>query len=54
MAQAFPNSDFVGYDFHEPSIEEARRHAAEPRPGGPRELRGRRGQGYRRDATSTW
>lgn len=29
MAQAFPASRFTGYDFHEPSIEEARRHAAE-------------------------
>ena len=29
MAKAFPNSEFVGYDFHEPSIEEARKHAAE-------------------------
>ena len=27
MAQAFPQSRFVGYDFHAPSIEEARRHA---------------------------
>lgn len=27
MAEAFPNSEFVGFDFHEPSIEEARRHA---------------------------
>jgi SAM-dependent methyltransferase len=27
MAEAFPNSHFVGYDFHEPSVEEARRHA---------------------------
>lgn len=27
MAKAFPASRFVGYDFHEPSIEEARRHA---------------------------
>jgi SAM-dependent methyltransferase len=27
MAEAFPNSRFVGYDFHAPSIEEARRHA---------------------------
>jgi SAM-dependent methyltransferase len=27
MAQAFPNSQFVGYDFHAPSVEEARRHA---------------------------
>jgi SAM-dependent methyltransferase len=28
MAQAFPQSRFVGFDFHAPSIEEARRHAA--------------------------
>jgi len=27
MAQAYPQSEFTGYDFHEPSIEEARRHA---------------------------
>lgn len=27
MAEAWPNSQFVGYDFHEPSIAEARRHA---------------------------
>ena len=27
MAKAFPNSRFVGFDFHEPSVEEARRHA---------------------------
>ncbi|SCW67713.1 Methyltransferase domain-containing protein [Sphingobium faniae] len=27
MAQAYPQSQFIGYDFHEPSIEEARRHA---------------------------
>jgi SAM-dependent methyltransferase len=27
MAQAYPESRFVGFDFHEPSIEEARRHA---------------------------
>jgi ubiquinone/menaquinone biosynthesis C-methylase UbiE len=27
MAQAFPASHFVGYDFHEPSVQEARRHA---------------------------
>ena len=26
MAKAFPNSRFVGFDFHEPSVEEARRH----------------------------
>ena len=29
MAKAFPNSRFVGYDFHEPSIDQARRHAEE-------------------------
>jgi SAM-dependent methyltransferase len=29
MAQAFPESSFVGYDFHGPSVEEANRHAAE-------------------------
>lgn len=28
MAQAFPNSEFVGFDFHQPSIEAARAHAA--------------------------
>jgi ubiquinone/menaquinone biosynthesis C-methylase UbiE len=27
MAKAFPNSRFVGFDFHAPSVEEARRHA---------------------------
>jgi ubiquinone/menaquinone biosynthesis C-methylase UbiE len=27
MAQAYPTSQFVGYDFHEPSIAEARKHA---------------------------
>lgn len=29
MAQAWPESRFTGYDFHEPSIDEARRHADE-------------------------
>ncbi|TPG40630.1 class I SAM-dependent methyltransferase [Sphingomonas koreensis] len=29
MATAYPDSEFVGFDFHEPSIEQARRHAAE-------------------------
>ncbi|MDB4777975.1 methyltransferase domain-containing protein [bacterium] len=28
MAQAFPNSEFIGLDFHEGSIEEAKKHAA--------------------------
>ena len=27
MAQAYPKSEFVGFDFHEPSIEDARKHA---------------------------
>ena len=27
MAKAYPNARFVGYDFHEPSVQEARRHA---------------------------
>jgi SAM-dependent methyltransferase len=27
MARAYPNSQFVGFDFHEPSIAEARKHA---------------------------
>src|SRR5579863_5141978 len=27
MTKAFPNSKFIGYDFHEPSVAEARRHA---------------------------
>ncbi|MGH7092775.1 MAG: class I SAM-dependent methyltransferase [Stellaceae bacterium] len=29
MAKSFPNSQFVGYDFHPSSIDEARKHAAE-------------------------
>lgn len=29
MAQAFPNSEFVGYDYHPPSVEHARRAARE-------------------------
>ena len=29
MAQAYPNSNFVGFDFHEPSIAEARKHATQ-------------------------
>jgi ubiquinone/menaquinone biosynthesis C-methylase UbiE len=28
MAEAYPNSSFIGFDFHEPSIQEARRHAS--------------------------
>jgi methylase of polypeptide subunit release factors len=29
MAKAFPNSEFVGYDFHPSSIEAAKAHATE-------------------------
>jgi SAM-dependent methyltransferase len=29
MAQAFPNSEFVGFDYHQPSIERAREAAAQ-------------------------
>ncbi len=29
MAEAFPNSNFVGFDFHPPSVEAARAHAKE-------------------------
>ncbi len=29
MAEAFPNSEFIGFDFHAASIEAARRHAVE-------------------------
>ena len=29
MAQAYPHSSFIGFDFHEPSIAEARNHARE-------------------------
>ena len=29
MAEAYPDSQFVGYDFHAPSIKEARRHAVQ-------------------------
>lgn len=29
MAEAFPNSEFIGFDFHPASIEEARKHAEE-------------------------
>lgn len=29
MAEAFPNSHFIGYDFHGPSIDEAKAHAHE-------------------------
>lgn len=31
MAQAFPNSEFVGFDFHQPSIDAARAHSTAQR-----------------------
>jgi 2-polyprenyl-3-methyl-5-hydroxy-6-metoxy-1,4-benzoquinol methylase len=31
MAQAFPNSEFVGIDFHQPSVDHAREHAKDLR-----------------------
>ena len=37
MAKAYPNSTFVGFDFHDASIEEARRHASAH--GGPGNVR---------------
>ncbi len=29
MAKAFPNSEFIGFDFHPDSIRDARQHAEE-------------------------
>ena len=43
MAQAFPNSTFVGSDYHDGSIETARERAARRRRRRPRHLRGRAG-----------
>ncbi len=34
MAKAYPKSEFIGFDFHDPSIVEARRHAAAHDAGG--------------------
>lgn len=34
MARAFPNSEFIGFDFHRASIEDARKHAKEHGAGG--------------------
>ena len=45
MAQAFPNSQFVGYDFHAGSIEQARAHAEGAWRGRPHAFRGRQGEG---------
>ena len=51
MAEAFPTSTFVGSDYHDGSIDEARKRAAEAGRRRPGELRGRRradvpGSGY--------
>jgi hypothetical protein len=48
MARAFPNSTFIGYDFHKPSIENAMEHARES--GGNRQhpIRNGDGQGLSR------
>ena len=45
MAQAFPNSDFIGYDFHPASIAAATAHAASARCR-QRALRGGRAQDF--------
>ncbi len=48
MAQAFPNSTFVGSDYHGGSIETARQRAEEAGVSRPGPLRGRAGLGVRR------
>ena len=54
MAQAFPNSTFVGSDYHDGSIETARERAAEAGRRRPRRVRGRAGRGlHRRRATTS-
>ena len=47
MAKAYPNTRFVGYDFHEPSVEEARRHARDARTERSGELHCDERQGHR-------
>ncbi len=47
MAEAWPESSFTGYDFHEPSIMEARRHAEEHGYGERVNIRSRAGEGNR-------
>ena len=48
MAKAFPNSTFVGFDYHDASIDAARERAARGGRGRPLTLRGRRGEGLPR------
>ncbi len=45
MAEAFPNSEFHGFDYHQESIEEAAHAAAETGVGRPHRVRGRAGEG---------
>ena len=51
MAKAFPKSHFVGYDYHGPSIEVARKRATDRPCGAPKPAAGtvRRGRDRRRD-----
>ena len=53
MAQAFPRSTFVGSDYHEGSIEAARRAAERARRRRPRDVRGRRRAELRAAARTT-
>ena len=54
MAQAFPNSHFVGFDYHEASIRHARDAAAKAGLGGTVELRGGPRPGFPGRRLSTW
>ena len=54
LAKEFPNSTFVGFDYHQPSIEAARKAAAEAGVADRVTLRSRRGQGLSRRAATTW
>ncbi len=54
MAKAFPNSTFVGSDYHDGSIATARRAGAGGRRRRPRQLPGRAGGGVHWLATMTW
>ena len=42
MAQAYPNSSFVGYDYHEPLYSNREENCREERASGPDKVRGRR------------
>ena len=53
LAKAYPKSTFVGFDYHAPSIEAARKHAAAAGVGGPRDLRGRSRAGLSGQGTTT-